>query len=219
MHLLRRLLMLSVVGLVALVALPAAAAAHLEIEADGDVSETGIVSVTLTVEEECSGGTKKIELFYPAKPELDTATPGVVPGWTASVEKDPASGAVSKVTWEGEPTASAKSFDLPLTLGQIPDAIKSIEFKATQTCPSGEVIRWIQATPAGGPEPDNPAPVLAVTARTPGPTTTSRAASNAETSNNSDFTGPIAIMVGAAAVIFGGAYLLTRRKNRTSGGT
>ena len=37
-------------------------------------------------------------------------------------------------------------------------------FKALQTYSDGSVVRWIELTPAGGPEPEHPAPVLTLTA-------------------------------------------------------
>ncbi len=42
----------------------------------------------------------------------------------------------------------------------LPTDTKQIEFKAVQTYSNGEVIRWIESTPKGGPEPELPAPVL-----------------------------------------------------------
>lgn len=205
-----------VVGVAAMVALPAAASAHTEIEPDGVVGEDGALATTITVEEECSDpGTKKFELFFPASPAIDSAAPGAVTGWAATVDKDSANGAVTKVTWEGAPESGVDSFALPLALTTIPSDTESITFKAIQTCATGEVFRWIEPTPSSGPEPESPAPVLVIKRSPTGATTsTTTAAPKKQSDGSDDSTGlAIGIAVGAAVVIGGGAYLLTRRRN------
>lgn len=204
------------VGTAALVALPAIASAHTEIEADGAVGDDGALTTTVTVEEECSGpGTKKFELFFPTTPAIDSATPGAVTGWVATVDKEPGSGAVTNVTWEGAPDPGVDSFDLPLALATIPTNTESIAFKATQTCATGEVIRWVEPTTSGGPEPENPAPVLVIKRSATGgaASTTTTSAPGKQPDGSDDSTGlAIGIAVGAAVIIGGGAYLLTRRR-------
>ena len=36
----------------------------------------------------------------------------------------------------------------------------TVDFKALQTYNNGDIVRWIEPTPAGGEEPEHPAPVL-----------------------------------------------------------
>lgn len=47
-----------------------------------------------------------------------------------------------------------------VSAGPLPTDTKQVEFKAVQTYSDGQVTRWIEETPKGGPEPEFPAPVL-----------------------------------------------------------
>ncbi len=147
-----------VIGVVALVAGPAFA--HVEIQRDGEVGADGAVATTLNVpNEEANAGTVKVELVFPASPALTVAEPAVVSGWTATVQKS-SSGDVQQVTWTGGPLTGDKKVALPLKIAAIPAGVKTVEFKALQTYDNGDVVRWIEVTPAGGQEPEHPAPVL-----------------------------------------------------------
>jgi uncharacterized protein YcnI len=154
-----------ITGVVALMAGPAFA--HVEIERDGDVSNEGLVVAILKVpNEETDAGTNKIALVFPATPGLTTAQPQLIDGWTFNVEKD-AAGNVTQVVWTGGPLTGDAEIELPLTIGTIPDGTATVDFKALQTYDNGTEVRWIEPTPAGGEEPEHPAPVLTVTGDAP----------------------------------------------------
>src|SRR5439155_989881 len=53
--------------------------------------------------------------------------------------------------------------DFDVAFGQLPDDSDQLTFKTLQTYSDGKVARWIEE-PAGGDEPENPAPVLKLTA-------------------------------------------------------
>ena len=149
-----------VTGAVALVAGPAFA--HVEIEREGDVSSAGVVEATLSVpNEKTDAGTVTIELVFPATPKLDTVAPEAVNGWTATVKKA-ADGAVESVTWTGGPLTGEEEAELPLSIGDVPEDVDAVDFKAVQTYDDGDVVRWIDPTPPDGEEPERPAPVLLV---------------------------------------------------------
>ena len=64
------------------------------------------------------------------------------------------------VTWTGGPLTGSQEVEFPLSLGTIPANTKTVQFKALQTYDNNTVVRWIEVTPAGGAEPEHPAPVL-----------------------------------------------------------
>jgi hypothetical protein len=96
-----------------------------------------------------------------------------------------------------------------------------LTFPSIQTYDDGEIVRWIQDTPEGGPEPDNPAPVLTlVSASNDGQATSDGGTDNAQAvadTSSSDDDGPdaltiVALVVGIVGVLLGGAALLVRRR-------
>ncbi len=213
----RKALLASLAFGVALVALPAIAGAHTEITTEGKLSADGTIAATIHVEEECPApGTVKDELVFPASPVLDNVTAGPVTGWTAQVEKDPTTGAVSKITWTGTPAAGAKEILFPVTFGTIPASTDSIVFTSVQTCADGSVTRWVDPIPAGGPEPEHPTPVLELTANKPADSTSSTTAAATTTKKSSDdsSTGVIIGIIAAVVVVGGGVALYARSKKK-----
>jgi uncharacterized protein YcnI len=209
-----------VTGVVVLIAGPAFA--HVEIERDGDVGADGVVATTLHVpNEETNAGTVKVELVFPASPVLETAMPGVVTGWTATVQKSP-SGAVTGVTWTGGPLTGDQEVEFPLSLGTIPANVKTVEFKALQTYNNTTVVRWIEVTPAGGAEPEHPAPVLTARGTQPaGDAAPAKRATPAVPKSSSDdglSTGAVvAIVIGVVIVLALLGFILSRtRRNMRS---
>lgn len=209
----RRLVVVGAVitGVVALMAGPAFA--HVEIEPEGDVSSAGIVEATLHVpNEEPNAGTVKIALVFPETPALNTAQPQPVDGWTSNVEKN-AAGDVTQVVWTGGPLTGDQEVTLPLTLGAVPAGTDTIDFKALQTYDNGDEVRWIEPTPAGGEEPEHPAPVLSLTGSAAADhgdgaaTTDDHAATNTSDSHSDDGLSTGAIIAIVLAVILVLAFL------------
>jgi uncharacterized protein YcnI len=202
-----------VTGVVALVAGPAFA--HVEIERDGEVGADGLVAATLSVpNEEPTAGTTTIQLVFPASPKLTTAEPEAVNGWTATVQKD-AAGDVTGITWTGGPLTGEDEVALPLSIGDIPDGVDAVDFKALQTYDNGTVVRWIEPTPAGGEEPEHPAPVLTVRGEAAGhDDAASNDASGSDSHESSDdSTGVIiAIIVGVIIVLAILGFILSRSR-------
>jgi len=197
-----------VTGVVALAA--GTAFAHVEIERDGEVGADGVVAATLHVpNEKTNAGTVKVVLVFPDTPKLTVAEPEAVNGWTATVEKN-AAGDVTQVTWTGGPLTGDAKVALPLKIGDVPAGVDTVTFKAVQTYDDGTAVSWIEPTPAGGAEPEHPAPVLTVRGPQPAgdaPATDHQATTTTKaTSSDSSSTGTIiAIVVGiviVAAIIF-----------------
>ena len=88
-----------------------------------------------------------------------------MPGWTARLDRDAASGTVRSVTWTAAPAVgiSPDQFALFRISVKLPDQ-ESVTLPATQTYSDGAVVKWDQAPLPSGAEPEHPAPVLTLPA-------------------------------------------------------
>jgi uncharacterized protein YcnI len=119
--------------------------------------------------------TVKVEVNFPENAPVPFVSVRPVPGWTVSVEKrhldapvtahgTPISDVVSKVTWSGGAIGAGEFQIFEVSAGPLPESVSSMLFPALQTYDNGEVVRWIEPTPATGDEPEHPAPKLTLTA-------------------------------------------------------
>jgi uncharacterized protein YcnI len=223
------------------------AAAHVTIDPT-TATRGGYSRIVLRVPTESdTASTVKLDVFLDMAHPIASVATMPVPGWSVRVttaklakplindDGDEVTQAVSEIVWTADSAASAikpgEFEEFALSLGPLPD-VPSLEFKALQTYSNGTVVRWIDATPAGGPEPEHPAPVLTLlpagtgasasadpTAAAPAATVTATAAattsgggSNAGGSNAGAMT--LAIIGGllglVGAVLGGAAYARTR---------
>lgn len=146
----------------------------------GDAAQGSYTKVSFrTPNEEDSAATVKLEVSLPADHPIASVSTEPVPGWTASVEKvnlptplmtddGEITQAVSKITWSGGQLAPGQFQDFNVSLGPLPTDTDKLVFKAVQTYSNGDVVRWIEDTPAGGPEPEHPAPTITLTKATTG---------------------------------------------------
>ncbi|MHA5048702.1 YcnI family copper-binding membrane protein [Streptomyces sp. SD15] len=211
---------------------------HPESYAKGDTD--GVLTFRVPNEED-TASTTKVQLFLPTDhPVLGVlVTPQV--GWTAEVTttklKTPVktddgtiTDAVSEITWTGGRIRHGEYQDFNVAFGQLPDTTDQLSFKTLQTYSDGNVVRWIEETPEGGEEPENPAPVLKLTAKAAGEdssdassTTASSSASDAKTSTasgkSSDSTarglGIAGLVVGVLGLIAAGFALARGRSARS----
>jgi uncharacterized protein YcnI len=203
-----------VVFAIALVLLPAVAGAHVEIEADGTLSADGTQKATLSIPNECEGSeTTHVVVNLPATPPLTTVDVAPQAGFTYADSQN-VDGSVTALTITGPITGSdTKKFEL--TLAPIPPDTTEIAMTALQSCADGSVIRWIEPTPAGGQEPEHPAPVLEI--KSTGATSNSTVkvpVTTKDSSSGSDNTTAIVVGVVAAVVVIGGvAFALARRRS------
>ncbi len=165
-------LLLTVAGaVVVLTALPASA--HVTISGTG--TQGGFSTFAFKVpNEEAGADTIQVEVQLPTDHPLASVSVQPVPGWTATVQKTKlatpietddgeVTEAVSTITWTGGQIKPGEFQQFPVSAGPLPD-VDSLEFKAVQTYSNGDVVRWIDATPASGEEPEHPAPTLQLTA-------------------------------------------------------
>ncbi|WP_327344788.1 YcnI family protein [Streptomyces europaeiscabiei] len=213
--------------------------AHVSVAAEGTAAKGGYATVNFKVPNERDDATTtKLEVNFPTDHPLASAQPEAIPGWKIKVTKakldkpaelhgEQIDEAVSKITWTATGDGIAAGFfqKFPVSMGQLPENTDELVFKAIQTYSNKEVVRWIEVPKDGEEEPENPAPVLALSAASEdhhgssGASTASdesedaddaKAASNetaAAPADTSDTTarvlGIVGIVVGAAGVAYG----------------
>ncbi|MDX2527830.1 YcnI family copper-binding membrane protein [Streptomyces europaeiscabiei] len=213
--------------------------AHVSVAAEGTAAKGGYATVNFKVPNERDDATTtKLEVNFPTDHPLASAQPEAIPGWKIKVTKakldkpvelhgEQIDEAISKITWTATGDGIAAGFfqKFPVSMGQLPENTDELVFKAIQTYSNKEVVRWIEVPKDGEEEPDNPAPVLALSAASEdhhgssGASTASdesedaddaKAASSetaAAPADTSDTTarvlGIVGIVVGAAGVAYG----------------
>ncbi|WP_405975019.1 YcnI family protein [Streptomyces sp. NBC_00988] len=126
--------------------------------------------------EEDKASTTKVQVYLPTDHPVLGVLVTPQNGWTAKVTtsklKTPVktddgtiTDAVSQITWTGGKIAAGQYEDFNVAFGQLPDDTDQLAFKTLQTYSDGDVVRWIEQTTAGDDEPENPAPVLKLTAK------------------------------------------------------
>lgn len=182
--------------------LAAAGAASAHVHAETDHAAPGSTAiVTFRVPGESDTGALTTELSVQL-PDVTSVRTEVMPGWTARLDRDVATGTVRSVTWTAEPGTgiSSDQFALFRISAKLPDG-DSVSFPTIQTYSDGTVVRWDQPPLPDGAEPDYPVPVLELAEPTPAqPATVDTAAR---------WLAGGALAVAAAAV----AVALTRRRS------
>jgi uncharacterized protein YcnI len=136
--------------------------AHVHADAD-DLAPGATAVVTFQVPGESDNGALTTKLSV-TLPDVASARTEVMPGWTATLDRDASAGTVHSVTWTADPKVgiSSDQFALFRVLVKLPEG-DSVAFPTTQTYSDGTVVAWDQAPLAGGGEPEHPAPELRLT--------------------------------------------------------
>ncbi|MFD3696672.1 YcnI family protein [Streptomyces sp. NPDC058646] len=149
--------------------------AHVSVQ-PGEATKGGYATINFKVpNERDNASTTQLEVNFPIDQPLTSVMPQDVPGWTVTVEKSKlekpltvhgkqVNEAVTKVTWSGGKIEPGKFQQFPLSVGKLPENADQMVFKSLQTYDNGEVVRWIEEVKDGAAEPQNPAPVLKLTA-------------------------------------------------------
>jgi uncharacterized protein YcnI len=137
--------------------------AHVHASSDNAV-RGGMAIVTFEVPNESDTGAATTALTL-TLPNVASARTEAMPGWTAKLDRDAASGIVRSVTWTVAPNGGiqADQFALFRMSVQLPDAA-TVSFPATQTYSDGSIVKWDQPPLPGGGEPERPAPMLTLAA-------------------------------------------------------
>ncbi|MDF3302059.1 YcnI family copper-binding membrane protein [Streptomyces tropicalis] len=125
-------------------------------------------------DEEDGASTTKVEVHLPTDHPVLGVLVHPQDGWTAKVtttrlstpvktDDGSITEAVSEITWTGGRIAPGQYQDFDVAFGQLPEDGSQLAFKTLQTYSDGKVVRWIEE-PTGDDEPENPAPVLKLTA-------------------------------------------------------
>lgn len=138
-----------------------AASAHVHASSDNAV-RGATATVTFQVPNESNSGATTTALTV-GLPDVASARTESIPGWTAKLDRDPASGTVRSVTWTAAPNGgiAPDQFALFRISVQLPDA-DTVSFPAAQTYSDGVVVKWDQPPLPGGGEPEHPAPMLSL---------------------------------------------------------
>ncbi|GAA3784286.1 YcnI family protein [Streptomyces coacervatus] len=156
----------------------ASASAHVTVhpESYAKGATDGVLTFRVPNEED-TATTTKVQVFLPTDhPVLGVLVSPPQDGWTAKVTntklKTPVktddgtiTDAVSEITWTGGKIGAGQYQDFNVAFGQLPDNTDQLTFKTLQTYSDGKTVRWIEEAQSGGGEPENPAPVLKLTAK------------------------------------------------------
>lgn len=162
----------------AVVVLSAPAFAHVSVQPEGTAAKGGYAVVDFKVpNERDDASTTKLEVTFPTDHPLASALPEPMDGWNIKVTKSKLtkpievhgkkiSEAVSKITWtaDGKGVGPGYFEKFPVSVGALPEDADELTFKALQTYSDNEVVRWIEVQKDGAEEPENPAPVLPLSA-------------------------------------------------------
>lgn len=183
-------------------ATPLAASAHVHIAPEQAKAGTAEVGVTFSVpNEEPTTATTKVRIDVPASAGFTTVEPVAITGWKVAVTK-------SAITYTatGDGIADGQTQAFVVTLGPVPD-VGSVLLPVTQTYANGDVVKWAEATPASGEEPELPAPTLYVNDTPPADHDTDDDAADAEShgaasaASTTDGSSTLAIGLGAGALV------------------
>ena len=174
----RRTATVAALAAAGLLLLAGPASAHVTVQPGSAVQGSYSEVAVHVPNEEDTATTTQVQLFLPTDHPIASVSIASVPGWTSSVQTTKlakplttddgqVTEAVSEITWTGGKILPGQFQDFALSLGPLPGDTGSLTFKALQTYSDGKVVRWIQPSVEGQPEPANPAPELKLTAAAP----------------------------------------------------
>ncbi|MFE9440635.1 YcnI family protein [Streptomyces sp. NPDC006602] len=229
----------------AVVVLSSPAFAHVGVQPEGTAAKGGYAVVDFKVpNERDDASTTKLEVNFPTDHPIASVMPEPMAGWdikvtTSDLDKPvelhgkQISEAVTKVTWTATGDGIKAGFfqKFPVSVGALPEDADELVFKAIQTYSDKEVVRWIEEQQEGAEEPENPAPVLTLsaaaedghahdTAATAGATeeasdAEAAAAETAAPADSSDTTARVLGVVGIVVGVLGVAYGVLAGRRRT----
>ncbi|MEU0071952.1 YcnI family protein [Streptomyces sp. NPDC006332] len=153
------------------------ASAHVTVHPDSYAkgATDGVLTFRVPNEED-TASTTEVQVFLPTDHPVLGVLVSPRDGWSAKVTntklKKPVktddgtiTDAVSEVTWTGGKIGPGHYEDFDVAFGQLPEDSDQLTFKTLQTYSDGKTVRWIEEAAQGDEEPENPAPVLKLTAK------------------------------------------------------
>jgi periplasmic copper chaperone A len=216
----------------------AVAVAHVTVHADQAV-RGGAAEIAFRVPSESdTASTVSVQVAFPADTPIAQVAVLPVAGWTHQATKarlsapvpaghgQEVSEVVSRIEWRaaGQDTAvrPGEYQVFRIAASPLPDADRLV-FKVVQTYDDGQVQRWIEEPAANGPEPEHPAPVLALSGdgvpagHGHGEAEIVPVASTQATTSSSAWWATMAVALVAMAVALG-SMVVTVRTSRRRGG-
>lgn len=153
-----------------------AASAHVTVHPDSYAKGATDGALSFRVPDESdTTSTTKVQLFLPTDHPLLGVLVSPHDGWSAKVtntklrtpvktDDGTITDAVSEITWTGGKVGPGQYEDFDVAFGRLPDDTTRLTFKTLQTYSDGKVVRWIEEAAQGDEEPENPAPVVKLTA-------------------------------------------------------
>jgi len=207
------------------------ALAHITVSPDSVVAGSTDVLTFHVPNEEAKADTVKVDVEIPTDHPIAQLLVEQVPGWTASVKNitlakpivtddGKFTQAVSEVTWSGGKIAPGQFQSFSISADPMPTGESQIAFKAIQTYSNGDVVRWIDLKQPGQPDPEHPAPTVALTTRTTTATTSAKATTTASAGSSSDGLARILAIAGLLIALLASFLALTvvRQARRLAGG-
>jgi uncharacterized protein YcnI len=226
---------LAVAGVAILVAAPMASA-HVEVSPE-EATRGGFAELTFRVPNEMdNANTTQIQVAMPENNPIAGVSVKPVPGWTYKVDMkklstpiknddgDEVGEVVGSITWSGGAIRPGEYQDFDVSVGPLPET-DSVTFPAIQTYSNGQVVRWIDPSVEGQPEPEHPVPTLKLTKA--GSDSSSASGSGSESASGvtvknaaskddvstANTLAIVGIAVGALGLLVGGVALLRSQKS------
>jgi uncharacterized protein len=174
----KRLALLTVATFAAVLAAAGPAFAHVTVIAPGATRGGSDQEITFRVPVEKNVDTIGLTVALPTNAPIASVLVKPIPGWTHTeksvklanpikTDDGDITTAISRITWRATPGhgfGPGEFGEFTIIAGQLPDAA-ALTFKALQYYRGGSVVKWDQvAAPGSTAEPEDPAPVLELTA-------------------------------------------------------
>jgi uncharacterized protein YcnI len=155
------------------------ASAHVSAHSPDNPTKGGDAEIVFRVpNEEDTAHTTKVQVTFSTTSPLSNAAIAPIPGWTAQenmitlakpVKMNGATvkTAVGSIVWTapaGGGIAPGQFQEFDIAVEGLPDNTDQLVMPTAQTYDNGDVVNWNQSTVAGQPDPEHPAPNLALAA-------------------------------------------------------
>ena len=189
----RRTVATVLLGAVLFAAGTGTAAAHVEVSAEGAVAGSGPVTLAFAGESESAAGITAMRTQLPEGIDpADVSLASGPAGWTLTPTAEGFD--------VGGPTLpSGADVEYAVTVAGLPAGVTELTFPTVQVYADGTEDAWIEQEVPGGPEPELPAPVLAVAPGAAAPTTPAPATTAPATPTGTESAPPTATTPDPAA--------------------
>lgn len=205
--------------------------AHITVSPDSVVAGSTDVLTFHVPNEEAKADTVQVDVQIPTDHPIAQLLVAPAPGWTASVktitlakplvtDDGKFTQAVSEVIWSGGKIAPGQFQNFSISADPMPTGESQVAFKTIQTYSNGDVVRWIDLKQPGQPDPEHPAPTVALTTATTATTPAKSSTPTASAGSSSDGLARILAIAGLLIALLASLLALTvvRQARRLTGG-